>query len=82
MKLAKPIHYTMTKEELKSEILSAISQELDIWLEASPKIKDGYEYEDRYIQFSRKINKLMLEKSLGGLPKDRNKKNSNPVSEK
>lgn len=72
----------MTKEQLKSEILSAISAELDMWLEASPKIKDGYEYEDRYIQFSRKVNKLVLERSLGSLPNDRNKKNFNRVSQK
>lgn len=72
----------MSKEQVKAEILSAISQELDIWLEASSKIKEGYEYEERYIAFSRKVNKLMLEKSLGELPKDRNKKNSIPVSGK
>lgn len=72
----------MNNEQIKEEILSALSQELDTWFEDSSQIKDGYEYEERYIQFSRKINKLMLEKSLGKQPKDRNKKNSTPVLEK
>lgn len=72
----------MNNEQIKEEILSALSQELDTWLEDSSQVKDGYEYEERYIQFSRKVNKLILEKSLGKQPKDLNKKNSTPVLEK
>jgi hypothetical protein len=62
----------MNKASTKREILSAISAELDLWLEAESQIKDGYEYEDRYMQFARKVNKLILEKSIGTVPKDRN----------
>lgn len=69
----------MNNKQIKEEIISAISQELDSWLESSSQIKDGYEYEDRYLQFSHKLNKLVLEKSLGNQPKDRNKKNFTPV---
>ena len=71
----------MEKEELKTSILSAISGEIDEWLSASEEIKSGYEYEDQFLRRMRKVNKIILEKSMGSLPSNRNKKNSTPVWE-
>jgi hypothetical protein len=72
----------MDKIALKTEILSALSSELDSWLESQSKIKDGHEYETTYMLFAQKMNKLILEKSMGKLPGSRNKKNFIRVLEK
>lgn len=72
----------MKEPELKAEILAAVSEELDTWLKDQSKIKDGYEYETKYMQFAQKINKLILEKSMGQLPGSRNKKKLTHVLEK
>ncbi len=72
----------MQKEQIKAEILSALSAEIDTWLETQSNITDGYEYESRYMLFSRKVNRIVLQKSMGTLPGSRNKKNFIPVWEK
>jgi hypothetical protein len=69
----------MDKLVLKTEILSAISAELDLWLEKSDHIKDGYEYETEFINTARQVNGILLSKSLGKTSVNRNKKNSTPV---
>jgi hypothetical protein len=69
----------MEQSTIKAEILSAISGELDVWLSEQTSIKDGYEYESRYIEFAQKINRTILLKSLGKQPGSRNKKNFTPV---
>ena len=69
----------MNKEYIKQEILSQIEVEINQWLETSSSIKDGYDYEDKFMLVSQKINKIILTKSLGEPPKDRNKKNSRRV---
>ena len=71
----------LTTVELKAEILSALSSEIDIWLEKQSTISDGYEYETQYMKVTRKINTILLEKSIGKLPGSRNKKNFTPVLE-
>lgn len=72
----------MKQSAVKSEILSAISLELDVWLSEEATIKDGYEYEKRYIEFAQKISRTILLTSLGKQPGSRNKKNFTPVLEK
>jgi hypothetical protein len=72
----------MDKSAIKKDILSALSEELDSWLESQEAITDGYEYESKYMKFAQKMNKIVFEKSLGRLPGSRNKKNSIPVLEK
>jgi len=72
----------MEKEELKEQMLSAISVELDHWLEEEKGIEEGYEYENRLLSYTRKVNKIILEKSIGRSPDNRNKKNFVPVLEK
>jgi hypothetical protein len=64
---------------LKAEILSAISTELDTWLSEQASIKDGHDYESRYMELTRKLNHTILMKTLGKQPGSRNKKNSKPV---
>ena len=72
----------LTTATLKAEILSALSSEIDIWLEKQSTISDGYEYETQFMKVTRKINTILLEKSMGKLPGSRNKKNFTPVLEK
>jgi hypothetical protein len=66
----------------KEAILSAISEELDLWLSAEGSIKDGYEYETKFIDFTRHVNQILLNKSLGTSCGNRNKKNFRPVLER
>jgi len=64
----------MEKEQIKQEILSLISKEIDQWLEAQATIKDGHEYEEKFMSISQKVSKILLSQSVGTLPKNRNKK--------
>ena len=72
-------NFTMEKEEIKQEILSLIGKELDQWLDVQSTIKDGYEYEEKFMGVAQKISKILLSQSVGELPKNRNKKNSRRV---
>jgi len=65
---------TMDKSTLKDVMLSAISEELDLWLAKENMITDGYEYESEFMQVSRNINRILLSKSLGAVSSNRNKK--------
>jgi hypothetical protein len=69
----------MDKTTIKTAILSAISEELDLWLDKEGTIKDGYEYENEFMNTAHKINQIMLSKSIGTVTSNRNKKNSRPV---
>jgi hypothetical protein len=70
----------MEKEQIKQEILSLISKEIDQWLETQSTIKDGHEYEEKFMSISQKVSKILLSQSVGALPKNRNnKKNSRLV---
>jgi len=64
---------------LKSSILSAISEELDLWLDKESRITDGYDYENEFMKTAHKVNHIMLSKSIGEASCNRNKKNSRPV---
>ena len=65
---------TMEKGELKAAMLSAITQEVEKWAEESQTIKDGYEYEDTLLLRMRNIGKILMEQSIGKIPKSRNQK--------
>jgi len=69
----------MDKTIKKAAILSAISEELDLWLSKENKINDGYEYESEFMKTAHKVNRIMLSKSIGESSCNRNKKNSKPV---
>lgn len=64
----------MEKEKLKQAIFSAISSEVDQWADESQQIKDGYEFEDRLLLRMRNIGKILMEQSMGKVPKSRNQK--------
>jgi hypothetical protein len=72
----------MDKLAVKTAILSAISEELDLWFEKSATIQDGYEYETAFISTAQQVNKILLSNSLGIPSSNRNKKNFRPVLEK
>jgi len=64
----------MEKEKLKQAMLSAMSSEVEQWAEESQQIKDGYEFEDRLLLRMRNIGKILMEQSVGNVPKSRNQK--------
>jgi hypothetical protein len=72
----------MDKAILKAAILSAISEELDLWIAKEGTIKDGYQYEEELMRTSQKINCILLSKSLRTVSCNRNKKNFIPVLER
>ena len=75
-----PLNFTvMENSEKKMAILSAISDELDMWLAKESTISDGYTYESEFIDTTRKINQILLSKSLGTVSGNKNKKNFRPV---
>ena len=69
----------MEQSAKKMAILSAISEEVDLWLSKEGSIQDGYTYESEFIDTTRKINQILLSKSLGSVSSNKNKKNSRPV---
>jgi len=64
----------MDKAATKAAILTAISEEVDLWLDKESGIKDGYEYEDQLIKTVRNVGRIMSGKSLGTVPRSRNQK--------
>jgi len=51
----------MDKTSMKSAIMSALSEEIDMWLDKESKITDGYEYEDEFMHTARiRITPLMF----------------------
>ena len=66
----------MKKEQIKAEILQAFSTGLDEFLADANKIESAYDYEERYLLFARNTNKIVLQKIVGEIPGNRNKKNS------
>ena len=66
----------METKELTKILLSSIEAELQQWAEESQQIKDGYEFEDRLLVRMRTIGKILMEQSVGKVPKSRNEKKS------
>ena len=69
----------MEKSEIKAAIMSSVSSEIDLWLGEMDQCNDGYDFEDKLLKRFRNVGKIMMEKSVGIVPKSRNKKNSKPV---
>jgi hypothetical protein len=65
----------------KAAILSAVSEELDLWLAKEPTLDDGYQYESEFMKTFHKVHHILMSKSLGGISGNRNKKNFIPVLE-
>jgi hypothetical protein len=64
----------MDKSQLKTAILEVIGAELDQWLDTKDSLKTGYEWETTLVGHAQKINQLIIQHSLGDVPKNRNKK--------
>ena len=69
----------MTPQQVKEAMMKSIGAEIDTWLEESVKIKSGYDYEDRFLFYMRRVGKIMMEKSIGEAGNNRNKKNFIPA---
>ena len=69
----------MEKNQIKEEILQMIATEVDQWLAIENTFSDGYRYETKFMEVAQRINYIVLTKSIGELPLDRNKKNFKPV---
>lgn len=69
----------MNKTEIKDTILSEVSKEIDLWLDKSETIEDGYEYETEFIETARRVSKILFSKSLGDTSSNRNKKKTSDL---
>jgi len=63
----------------KAAILSAVSEEIDLWLSKENTIDDGYQYESEFMKTAHRVNHILLSQSLGATSCNRNKKNFIPV---
>jgi hypothetical protein len=69
----------MDKGTIKAAIMSAISEEVDLWLDKEGSIKDGYEYEDEFMKTAHKVCQAMLSKSLEDISSNRKKKETSDL---
>lgn len=68
------------RSALKTAIMQSLSEEVDKWLDQQPSLSSGYEYETAFMKVAQRVNKVLLEKSLGKPPRSRNdKKKSTPA---
>lgn len=54
--------------------MQRLSEEVDQWLDKETTLTSGYEYETEFLGVSRRLNKIVLEESLGKMPRSRNGK--------
>lgn len=69
----------MEKEKLKQELMAALSMEVDGWLEEESKLADGFSYEAALMKRALNMGRVIMEKSVGEVSSNRNKKNFIPV---
>ncbi len=62
------------RTQLKAAIMQRLSEEVDLWLDQEPTLVTAYQYETEFISFGRRLNTIVLEESLGKVPKGRNGK--------
>ena len=65
----------MNKNELRSSILKAITEEVDAWLGEEKNITDPILYEQQVLKRSLNMGRALIEKGQGKISVDRNKKN-------
>ena len=71
----------METAALTKILLSSIESEVQLWAEECGNISNGYDYESKFIERVRAINRLLLEKSVEMKSNTRDKKNSTPALE-
>lgn len=69
----------MEKKQIKQEILQLVETEVEQWLAIENTISDGYRYETKFMEVAQRVSQIILTKSMGELPRDRNKKNFKPA---
>jgi len=69
----------METNELASVLLKSVASEINLWAEECGTITNGYDYESRFTERVRTINRILLEKSVELKGKARDKKKSTPV---
>ena len=62
------------RTQIKEAIMQRLSEEVDQWLDKEASLTSGYEYETAFISVSQRLNRIVLEESLGKLPASRNGK--------
>ncbi|NTS43114.1 hypothetical protein HRG84_19670 [Flavisolibacter sp. BT320] len=62
------------RSRIKEAIMQRLSEEVDLWLDQEPTLTSGYDYETEFIGLGRRLNRIVLEESLGKVPKSRNGK--------
>jgi hypothetical protein len=69
----------MEQTKLTTKILDLMSSEINNWVANKDSITNGYDYETQLLEVARKVNLILIEQSIGTLPKSRNnKKNFTP----
>ena len=71
----------METTALTKILLESIETEVQLWAEECGTISNGYDYESKFIERVRIINRILLEKSVEMKGKSRDKKNSTRVLE-
>ena len=69
----------METTSLTKELLKAIESEVNLWAQECGTITNGYDYETKFIERVRNINRILLEQSVEMKSKTRDKKNSRPA---
>lgn len=69
----------METTSLTKELLNSIESEVNLWTLECGGITNGYDYETKFMERVRNINRILLEKSVEMRSKTRDKKNSTPV---
>lgn len=54
--------------------MQRLSEEIDMWLDKQQALTSGYEYETELMKVGQRVNRIILEKSLGEQPRSRNAK--------
>lgn len=69
--------------ETKAKALAIFEKHYEQWESDPARMENGYQYESTYAAMMEKVEREILQLSLGKVPKDKNlKKNSRPVSVK
>ena len=63
-------------------LLASIESEVQLWAEECGTISNGYDYESKFTERVRAINRILLEKSVEMRGKGRDKKKSTRVLER
>ena len=61
------------------KILTIVTKHYQAWEQNPSRMENGYQYEATFASMTQKMEKEMLETSLGAIPKSRNDKKKLPL---